>query len=397
MALAYSKVPSGTTVIPSPFQVHVSDEQIEELQLLVKLSKLAPPTYEGLQQDRKYGITNEWLANAKEAWKSLDWRSAESRINSFPQFTFDIEGLTIHFVALFSERKDAIPIVLLHGWPGKLTFLEFLPALDSIRAKYSPETLPYHIVIPSLPGFTFSSGPPLDANFTGVDTARVINKVMLNLGFEDGYVAQGGDIGSRIGRILAVDHESCKAVHLNACYMGKPSNVPDTAITEEDKRALARAQWFGTYGSGYALEHGTRPSTIGNVLSTNPVALLAWIGEKFLDWADEAIHLETILESVSLYWFTETFPRSIYHYRENVPPPKLRQAEDPRWYIRKPFGFSYYPKELVPTPRAWVETTGNLVFWQAHEKGGHFAALERPQDFLDDLTAFCGQVWAGRN
>ncbi|BCS02958.1 epoxide hydrolase [Aspergillus luchuensis] len=395
MALAYSKVPSGTTVIPSPFQVHVSDEQIEELQLLVKLSKLAPPTYEGLQQDRKYGITNEWLANAKEAWKSLDWRSAESRINSFPQFTFDIEGLTIHFVALFSERKDAIPIVLLHGWPG--SFLEFLPALDSIRAKYSPETLPYHIVIPSLPGFTFSSGPPLDANFTGVDTARVINKVMLNLGFEDGYVAQGGDIGSRIGRILAVDHESCKAVHLNACYMGKPSNVPDTAITEEDKRALARAQWFGTYGSGYALEHGTRPSTIGNVLSTNPVALLAWIGEKFLDWADEAIHLETILESVSLYWFTETFPRSIYHYRENVPPPKLRQAEDPRWYIRKPFGFSYYPKELVPTPRAWVETTGNLVFWQAHEKGGHFAALERPQDFLDDLTAFCGQVWAGRN
>ncbi|PWY75919.1 epoxide hydrolase [Aspergillus eucalypticola CBS 122712] len=397
MTLAYSKVPSGTTVIPSPFQVHVSDEQIEELQLLVKLSKLAPPTYEGLQQDRKYGITNEWLANAKEAWKSLDWRSAESRINSFPQFTYDIEGLTIHFVALFSERKDAIPIVLLHGWPGKLTFLEFLPALTSIRDKYSPETLPYHIVIPSLPGFTFSSGPPLDANFTGVDTARVINKVMLNLGFEDGYVAQGGDIGSRIGRILAVDHESCKAVHLNACYMGKPSNVPDTAITEEDKRALARAQWFGTYGSGYALEHGTRPSTIGNVLSTNPVALLAWIGEKFLDWADEAIPLETILESVSLYWFTETFPRSIYHYRENVPPPNLRQAEDPRWYIRKPFGFSYYPKELVPTPRAWVETTGNLVFWQAHEKGGHFAALERPQDFLDDLTVFCGQVWAGRN
>ncbi|RAK84782.1 epoxide hydrolase [Aspergillus costaricaensis CBS 115574] len=394
MALAYSKVPSGTTVIPSPFQVHVPDEQIEELQLLVKLSKLAPPTYEGLQQDRKYGITNEWLANAKEAWKSFDWRSAESHINSFPQFTYDIEGLTIHFVALFSEKKDAIPIVLLHGWPG--SFLEFLPALTSIREKYSPETLPYHIVIPSLPGFTFSSGPPLDVNFTGVDTARVINKVMLNLGFEDGYVAQGGDIGSRIGRILAVDHESCKAVHLNACYMSKPSNVPDTAITEEDKRALARAQWFGTYGSGYALEHGTRPSTIGNVLSTNPVALLAWIGEKFLDWADEAIPLETILESVSLYWFTETFPRSIYHYRENVPPPKLRQAEDPRWYIRKPFGFSYYPKELVPTPRAWVETTGNLVFWQAHEKGGHFAALERPQDFLDDLTAFCEQVWAGR-
>ncbi|OJJ69918.1 hypothetical protein ASPBRDRAFT_678370 [Aspergillus brasiliensis CBS 101740] len=394
MAIPFGNVPSGATVIPSPFQVHVSDEQIEELQLLVKLSKLSPPTYEGLQQDRKYGITNEWLANAKEAWKNFDWRLAESRINSFPQFTYEIQGMTIHFVALFSAKKDAIPILLLHGWPG--SFLEFLPVLTSLRDKYSPETLPYHVVIPSLPGYTFSSGPPLDHNFDGVDTARVINKVMLNLGFEDGYVAQGGDIGSKIGRILAVNHEACKAVHLNACYMGKPADIPDTAITEEDKRALARAQWFSTFGIGYAVEHGTRPSTIGNVLSTNPVALLSWIGEKFLDWAGETIPLETILESVTLYWFTETFPRSIYHYRENFPPPKLRHAEDPRWYIRKPFGFSYYPMELVPTPRAWVERTGNLVFWQAHEKGGHFAALERPQDFLDDLTAFCELVWAGR-
>ncbi|OOF93430.1 hypothetical protein ASPCADRAFT_398462 [Aspergillus carbonarius ITEM 5010] len=394
MALGFSNVPSGAKVTPNPFQVHISDDQIEELQLLVKLSKVAPPTYEGLQQDRRYGISNEWLATAKEAWKNFDWRSAEDHINSWPQFTYDIEGMTIHFVALFSKRKDAIPIVLIHGWPGN--FLEFLPMLSLIREKYSPEDLPYHFVIPSLPGFTFSSGPPLNADFIGQDTARVINQVMLNLGFDGGYVAQGGDIGSKISRILAVDYEACKAVHLNACLMGKPPNVPDTAVTEAETQRLARAQWFATYGLGYAVEQGTRPSTIGNVLSTNPVALLSWVGEKFLDWADEPIPLETIIESVTLYWFTETLPRSIYHYRENFPPPEVRHAEDPRWYIRKPFGFSYFPKELIPAPRAWIETTGDLVFWRAHEKGGHFAALERPQELLDDLTAFCEQVWTDR-
>ncbi|PWY83538.1 alpha/beta-hydrolase [Aspergillus heteromorphus CBS 117.55] len=393
MALAYSDIPAAAKVAPSPFQIHIPDEQIEELQLLVKLSKLAPPTFENQQPDRKYGVTNEWLTTAKEAWKSFDWRAAEKHLNSFPQFTYDIEGLTIHFVALFSRKKDAVPVVLIHGWPG--SFLEFLPVLSLIRDRYSPEDLPYHLVIPSLPGFTFSSGPPVDRDFIGEDTARVLNQVMLNLGFEDGgYVAQGGDIGSKIGRILAVDYPACKAIHLNACFMGKPDHVPDTAIAESERRGLARAGWFATFGTGYSLEHGTRPSTIGNVLSSSPVALLAWIGEKFLDWAGETIPLETILESVSLYWFTETFPRSIYHYRENVPPPKVKHAEDPRWYIEKPFGFSYYPMELVPVPRVWVETTGNLVFWKTHEKGGHFAALECPRDFLDDLTDFCGQVWA---
>lgn len=131
--------------------------------------------------------------------------------------------------------------------------------------------------------------------------------------------------------VLILLQKSSNYISVNACYMGKPSSIPDTAITEEDKRALARAQWFATFGSGYAVEHGTRPSTIGNALSTSPVALLSWyvlhttsihrltkcrIGEKFLDWAGETIPLETILESVTLYWFTETFPRSIYHYRE---------------------------------------------------------------------------------
>ncbi|THC99116.1 hypothetical protein EYZ11_001437 [Aspergillus tanneri] len=129
MALAFSTVPSGAKIIPSAFEIHISDEQIQELQLLIRHSKIAPPTFEGQQQDRKYGIRTKWLADAREAWKSFNWRTIEDHLNGFPQFTYDIEGLTIHLVALFSVRPDAIPIVLIHGWPGK--FLAELPTLET--------------------------------------------------------------------------------------------------------------------------------------------------------------------------------------------------------------------------------------------------------------------------
>lgn len=140
--------------------------------------------------------------------------------------------MTIHFVGLFSKKADAIPIVLLHGWPG--SFLEFLPLLSLLKDKYSPEELPYHLVVPSLPGFTLSSGPPLDRDFTGQDTARVINQVMVNLGFEGGYVAQGGDIGSRIGRIMAVDYDACKGMSLWVlCFPQCEVKVRLTDLTEQ--------------------------------------------------------------------------------------------------------------------------------------------------------------------
>lgn len=231
------------------------------------------------------------------------------------------------------------------------SFLEFLPILDMFRKEYTPSTLPYHLIVPSLPGYTFSSGPPLDRNFTTTDIARVLDQLMKDLGFENGYVAQGGDIGSRIARGLAVDHESCKgkcspflsfmypvisdcfqAVHLNVCFMGRPEGISDEHLDASEREGIQRMEEFRMMGAGYAIEHGTRPSTIGHVLATNPVALLAWyvdhlignerfahhsrIGEKWLEWVDEALSSEHILESITLYWLTETFPRSIYTYRQ---------------------------------------------------------------------------------
>ncbi|KAJ5816468.1 Isopenicillin N synthase [Penicillium robsamsonii] len=317
-------------------------------------------------------------------------KSTENRINTFPQYTTEIEGLTIHFVGLFSERKDAVPLLLLHGWPG--SFLEFLPMLQKFREEYTPETLPYHLIVPSLPGFTFSSGPPLDRDFEIGDVARVMDQLMKGLGFGSGYVAQGGDIGSRMARHLGVEYESCK---VNVVFMRKPDGMSDDHLNASERQGIQRMTNFVTTGAGYAMEQGTRPSTIGHVLASSPIALLAWIGEKFLEWVDDPLAPDDILESVTLYWLTETFPRAIYTYRANYPAPPLPSSNDPRWYIHKPFGFSSFPMELAPLPRSWIETTGDLVFWEQHPKGGHFAALEQPDELKADLVKFVDQVWPG--
>ncbi|EED23533.1 epoxide hydrolase, putative [Talaromyces stipitatus ATCC 10500] len=299
----------------------------------------------------------------------------------------------MHFVALFSEKEDAKPIAFLHGWPG--SFLEFLPLLSLFREKYEPTTLPYHLIVPSLPGYTFSSDLPADRDFTSPDAARILNQLMVNLGFGNGYVVQGGDVGSKIGRILGAKYDSCKAVHLNFAGKLNPPKDATEDLSAVEQEGLKRAQWFGTYGTAYYFDHATRPSTISHILSTNPVALLIWIGERFRDWPDKRnpVPLRTILQEVTLYWLTDTFPRSIYTYRETYPPPPVPPAQQPDQYIHKPFGFSYFPQEVIPAPRSWVERTGNLVFWKEHTKGGHFAALECPQELADDIVEFVEQVW----
>ncbi|KAL8743847.1 MAG: hypothetical protein Q9190_003836 [Brigantiaea leucoxantha] len=392
---AFDQLPSDATAKVSPFKIAIKDDALKELHTLLSLSKLAPITYEGLQ-DRRYGAPYDWLKKARSAWlDEFDWRKHETNMNSFPQFTTvvgddDGKNYTVHFAALFSQKEDAIPLLCLHGWPG--SFLEFLPIMSILRERYTPETLPYHIVAPSLPGFAFSSPPPLDRNFQMEDVARLMNKLMISLGFARGYTAQGGDIGSKVSRVLAVSYEACK---VNFCIMPEPAN-PIGAMDDIEKKGVEKAAQFKRSESAYALFHATKPATIGYVLAANPLSLLAWIGEKFLAWTDQDPPLEVILESVSLYWLTETFPTSIYTYRQSYTPGSVSTAhESPDWYIKapKPFGYSYFPMELAPIPRSWVATTGNLVFHRLHHSGGHFAALERPDVLLKDVEDFLAEFW----
>jgi microsomal epoxide hydrolase len=194
-----------------PYTLAFPDDAISSLSQLLRLSPIGPATYENQQTEHNYGITQKWLIDTKQYWlDTYDFRAQEKHINSFPNYTMQIEDLNIHFIALFSEKEDAIPIIMMHGWPG--SFIEFLPLAGLIRDKYSAKDLPYHIIIPSLPGYTLSSGPLVDKDFSKDDTARIMNKLMTNLGF-DKYIAQGGDVGSFVAETMAHEYDACVAVH----------------------------------------------------------------------------------------------------------------------------------------------------------------------------------------
>ncbi|KAK0624542.1 Alpha/Beta hydrolase protein [Bombardia bombarda] len=400
----FGKVPGTATLDVVPFKAQVEEQKLQDLKLLLKLSPISPPTFEssGLV-NRRYGVPRDWLVNAKAYWlDKFDWRKHEDYINSFPQFTARVKDfndakieLDIHFVALFSQKKDAIPLVLYHGWPG--SFLEFLAILDLLRTKYTPDTLPYHVIVPSLPGYTYSGGPPIDSDFCVQDASLALDKLITGLGFK-GYLAQGGDIGSRVARFQAAGCDACKGMHINFQSMNPPPNADDLPILDIEKQSLSRGSSFREVGRAYAIQHGTKTATIGHVLSSSPLALLSWISEKFLDWSDEDPELDAILASVTLYWLTETFARCIYPYRDiagSKERPRISSVigvPHPPPYVSKPSGYSFFPKELLPTPISWVGTTCNLVSSASHTAGGHFAAMEKPAELLADVEEFVTKV-----
>jgi microsomal epoxide hydrolase len=353
MPLPFSILPHALKP-PTPFTVSIPATQLTTLRTLLAHTKLPNPTYESLQSDGRFGVSHAWLAAAKERWENgFEWQRSEKWINSFPGFMSRVEvgeeEFDIHWTGLLSEREDAVPVLLLHGWPGLSlvtsvrarlsngvtgSFLEFLPIMELMREEYTPQTLPYHLIATSMPGYAFSGHAPLDRELDLLEVPNILNQLMMDLGFGSGYVAQGGDIGSRVARILAVEHEACKgsphlpfhlqccktkqksAVHLNFCPAAQPPGSSLDSLSPLEKEGRLRAETFLDSGRGYSMMHATRPSTIGLILNSNPVALLAWMGEKFLEWSDVDPDLDMILEAVTLYWLTESGSRAIYTYRQ---------------------------------------------------------------------------------
>ncbi|KAL0263504.1 hypothetical protein SLS55_002484 [Diplodia seriata] len=383
----------------SQFKIDVPDDEVQKLKTLLEVLPIPRPNWENGHKDQSCGIPRDWLVESVDYWQNkYNWRQQEEILNSIPQFKVEVQDddgqkYSVHFAALFSENKDAIPIHLSHGWPG--SFIEFMPILLKLKEQYasSPEKLPYHVIVPSIIGFGFSSPPPLDKDFIIKDNCRLFHKAMLALGFgKRGYITQGGDLGGPIAETLAAVYEPAKAAHLNIYF------IPSTAASGEpadplEKKAIEKGKKFLQTGMAYAMLHATRPSTAGLTIGNSPVALLTWIGEKMLEWPDPAHvpSLDTILTNVSIYWFTGTFPTSIWCYRallSGAPETAYEPITN-----GKPKGLSWFPYEIGAVPKEFIRNDKNITHFYEHDEGGHFAALEVPDLLWADFEDFIAKVW----
>ncbi|KAF5004810.1 hypothetical protein FDECE_8709 [Fusarium decemcellulare] len=398
--MPWRHLPSHTAVDVKPTQLSIPSDLVETLQRDISQAPRFQVTWENSQSDRRFGIDHEWMNTALQHWRhNFSWRDAEESMNRHPHYTANITlestELQVHFMALFSEKSDAIPVAFFHGWPG--SFLEFMGLFDIVKTRFTPETSPYHFIVPSLPGFTFTTGPPTDANWGLANTSAVMDNLLQGLGFEKGYVAQGGDVGSFVAQNLARMSKSCKAVHVNFLPSIQPPDVldpeNDTSLTTQDRQVLTRSLEFVNTQQAYAIEQGTKPATIGFVLASSPVGLLAWLGEKFLAWADNPLTLDEILTHISTYHLTQTIARSFYAYRETsyslAPEPVVAPP------IEKPLGYSRFPYDNSGVPKSWAAKVGDLVFFKAHDRGAHFPALEYPEALWEDVDAFIQKAWPG--
>jgi len=384
--------PSSATLKPEPFKVKIAEEKVVELKALLKSAKLPKATYETKLETREYGVTGSWMEKALPYWRDIyDWSKSEERINQFPHYKVaipDAKGFdySIHFIAVLNKDPNAIPLMLLHGWPG--SFAEFLALIPLLAESTSPA---FHLIVPSLPGFGFSSGPPLDRDIEPLkDVSYLMNKLMTGLGFSS-YASQGGDLGSFISRALAQTYpESCKAYHVNMAITSPPEGYDFAKAPEKDKVILARGKKWQENGQAYGNAHGTRTSTITHVITSSPVAMFAWIGEKWLEWTDKDPSLNTICENISIYWLTETYGTTLYFYRAFS---KGGVSARPGHTGEVPFGYSLFPKEIFPVPKSWAANFGNLQYFKEHDNGGHFPATELPEVLAQDLIECFGQIY----
>ncbi|KAJ8608708.1 hypothetical protein MRB53_039510 [Persea americana] len=406
----FAALPAGAASSIKPFKAEIPEEKLKLMKDLIKLSPIAPPNFENSKNGRYYGIDRAWIEQAKQAWlQDFDWRKHEARFNSYPSFktvTKDEKGneVDIHFFALFSKKADAVPLAFIHGWPG--SNCEFLDILDLLIKKYTPEDLPYHIIVPSLPGYAFSGALPIDVDYNVELAAGAIHDLMKRIGFSSGYLVQGGDLGSFTSRVIAAKYEECRGMHLNMMPPTPPKDPAELQNDEEAQKVFKVMKEALDVNYAFAYEQGTKSSTIGLALSASPLALLAWLGEKFLAWTDDDFSMEKILEGVSLYWLTDTYARCMYHNRgmgypeENPKRANMGALTSGKSFqlphVDKSCGYSMFAKEIVPVPKSWAEKTCNLIFFNEHGSGGHFAAMEKPKELLSDVEEYVKLAWTAK-
>jgi microsomal epoxide hydrolase len=369
-----------------PFVIDVPDAALDDLRRRLRRARwteaLAGPSWQ-LGTDRAY------LEELVEYWTDgFDWRRIEAELNRFDQFTTEVDGQRIHFVHQRAANDDALPIVLLSGWPS--TFAEFAKVVP-LLTEGTPQ---FHVVAPSLPGFGFS-GPTTATGWTPRRIAGALADVMRSLGYER-YGAHGGDWGAMVSSQLGlIDSAHCVGVHLSMVIAPKPAEpavADDVSAAERDE--LGRMYAAGRDQMGYQQIQSTRPQTLSASLMDSPLGLAAWIVEKYRAWSDCDGDIETrftkdeLLTNLTIYWVTGTIASANRIYAETRRAGFGASLPDAK--VPVPMGYVKFPGDAFKPPRRWVEQLYDVRRWSEVDEGGHFPALEVPELLSAEVRGFFG-------
>jgi epoxide hydrolase len=371
-----------------PFRIAVSDDDLADLHL--RLSRTRWPEAECVD-DWGQGIPLAYVHDLAAYWADeYDWRAREAALNRFDQFTTEIDEIDIHFIHQRSPHSDALPLIITHGWPGSVVeFHKVIEPLTNPTAYGGRPEDAFHVVCPSLPGYGFS-GKPSKAGWGISKIAEAWETLMVRLGYRR-YGAQGGDWGSLVTTDIGRNRGHCIAIHTNMPISGPPKGgVADP--TDEERRALDGLAHYLRWDAGYAKQQATRPQTVGYSLTDSPARQLAWIIEKFWSWMDCDGHPENVvsrdelLDNVMVYWTTRSAASSARLYWENF------RSSEAAARVELPTGVAAFPQEILRPPRHWCERNYNVTRWTNMPRGGHFAAFEQPELFVEDVRGFFATV-----
>ena len=380
-----------------PFTYEAPQAELDELRRRIVATRF--PEKEAVADDTQ-GVQLATIQKLARYWATEhDWRKVEAKMNSYPHFITEVDGLDIHFIHVRSKHENALPLIVTHGWPGSIIEqLKIIEPLTNPTAHGGSVADAFHLVIPSMPGYGFS-GKPATAGWGPERIARAWATLMERLGYQR-YAAQGGDWGALIVDMMGVQAPpGLVGIHTNmagaipsevdaAAFAGAP---PPAGLDEEEKFAFDHVSFFYKHGLGYAQEMGHRPQTLYG-LQDSPVALAAWIIDhdiwtyrqiaRVFDGATEGLTRDDILDNITLYWLTKTGVSSARLYWEN------KFAFFAPKGVKIPVVVSAFPEEICPIPRKWAEKAyPKLVYYKRHPKGAHFAAWEQPQAIVEDLRA----------
>lgn len=394
IAMAATAMSSGDASI-RPFSFRASDADLADLKQ--RIAKTRWPNKE-LVNDATQGVTLATMQKLTDYWANhYDWRKVEATLAAIPQFVTNIDGVDIHFIHVKSKHRNSKPLIITHGWPGSI--IEELKVIDPLvnpTAHGGKAEDAFDVVIPSLPGYGFS-GKPTELGWEPTRIARAWVTLMDRLGYKR-FVASGGDWGDPVTEQLGVNSPGqVLGIHLNMPSAVPPEiqtalatgGPPPANLSPDEKRAYEQLDFFYKKGLGYANEMSLRPQTL-YALEDSPVGLAAWILDhddrsldlisRVFDGHSEGLTRDDILDNITLYWLTNTAVSSARLYWEN----KLAFFKPQGVTI--PVVVSAFPDELYQAPRSWSEKAfPKLVYYQRHPKGGHFAAWEQPEAFVDDL------------